>query len=739
VSFFIVSARGVVARAARRAAGAVAIGCLSAVITAMPIARAAGEVIAGCPCDCHGEGRVTITDLILAVRIALGIAPVSDCQAADQDGDGVVKIAELIAGVGVALAGCPALPTATVPPTELPPTETISPTPPASAAPSASPSPSLSPSPSASPTQTQRPNFLVIQLDDTRYDGLDRMAQLQARLLPESVTFTNSFVPLSLCCPSRASLLSGLYAVHHQARSNSGVIGGADVFRSSGTDQETIAVWLQHAGYATGLFGKYLNSYNVESNKGPGGSYYIPPGWTRWRAFACAGAQCTPEHYGGMDGPSYQLVDEQGTLTSYHDHTSDAEYSTDVTAEAVRQFIQDSTTAGQPFFALWVPYASHSDQPNLAPIPTARDLGTLGDLLNPAQLWRPLNWNEADRSDKPRWLQELPVNGTLEAATDDIRELAYETLLDVDRQLGAMLDQIDALGIADHTVVMFTSDNGVAWGEHGQFFQTKECPYEECLRVPLIIHVPGTTATGSAMSPGLNIDIAPTIADLAGVSPPVAVDGRSLRPLFTDPTQTLRDDFLLEQSRAVRGASVFYDGQPSDGDRLRLYYGRGLPKTSATFEFDSGDGVDPNSVPVVIQATADLTFQALGNAIKEIVSYAGALEAAVGDTTQCPHPDNPSGCKQLEIGETPGTVAGFYAWEDVNQSGNFRVNYPVPDFFGVRDVSAGFTYVQYEDGEAELYDLNSDPWELTNVIDDPAYAGSRAALDARMRELAGTP
>ncbi len=720
MSFFRVSARRIVARAVRRAACAAAVGVVSAVITALPIARAAGEVVASCPCDCHGEGRVTISDLILAVRIALGIAPVSDCQAADQDHDGVITIAELIAGVAVALSGCPAQPTATPPPTAVPPTATVSPT----------------PSASASPTQAQRPNFLVIQLDDTRYDGLDRMAQLQARLLPESVTFTNSFVPLSACCPSRASLLSGLYAVHHQARSNSGPIGGADAFRVAGTDQQTIAVWLHEAGYATGLFGKYLNSYNLESDKGPGGSYYIPPGWTRWRAFACAGAQCTPEHYGGMNGPSYQLVDEQGTLTSYHDHSSDAQYSTDVTADAVRQFIQDSTGAGQPFFALWVPYASHDDVPDLVPIPAARDLDTLSSLLSEPLLWRPPNYAEVDRSDKPRWLSVLPINGTLEAATDEIRERAYETLLDVDRQLGALLDQLDALGIADHTVIVLTSDNGVAWGEHAQFFQTKDCPYEECLRVPLIVHVPGA-ATGSAVSPGLNIDIAPTIADLAGVSPPAAVDGQSLRPILADPTRSLRDDFLLEQWRAVRGANVFYDGQPGDGDRLRLYYGTGVPKTAATFEFDSGDGVDPNSVPVVIQATPDLTFQALGKSIREIVGNATTGLSSVADTTQCPHPDTPSACKQLVIGDTSPALNGLYAWEDINESGNFRVNYPVPDFFGVRDVGAGFTYVQYEDGEAELYNLNSDPWQLTNVIDDPAYADQRAVLDARMRELSG--
>jgi hypothetical protein len=159
----------------------------------------------------------------------------------------------------------------------------------------------------------------------------------------------------------------------------------------------------------------------------------------------------------------------------------------------------------------------------------------------------------------------------------------------------------------------------------------------------------------------------------------------------------------------------------------------------ATFEFDRGDGVGPNSVPVAIQTTADLTFRALGNVIKSTFPYATASIQSVADTSQCPHPDNPSACKQLVIGDTSAALTGFYAWEDVDQSGNFQVSSPVPDFFGVRDVRNGYTYVQYEDGEAELYDLTADPWELNNVIDAPAYQTQRAALDARMRELAGIP
>ena len=134
---------------------------------------------------------------------------------------------------------------------------------------------------------------------------------------------------------------------------------------------------------------------------------------------------------------------------------------------------------------------------------------------------------------------------------------------------------------------------------------------------------------------------------------------------------------------------------------------------------------NPNSIPVVIQATADATFQALGQVVADAVPHASAHV----DTTK----------KQLNLLDASAALTGFYWWDDVNQSGSFQVTYPVPDFFGVRDVRNGFTYVQCEDGEAELYDLNVDPWQLNNAIADPSYAAVRARLDARMRELAGFP
>ena len=95
------------------------------------------------------------------------------------------------------------------------------------------------------------PNIVLINLDDARSDGLDRMPTVQSRLVANGISFTNSFTPSSVCCPSRASLLTGLYALNHGTRAIYGPIGGADRFRENGADQRTLAVWLQNAGYRT--------------------------------------------------------------------------------------------------------------------------------------------------------------------------------------------------------------------------------------------------------------------------------------------------------------------------------------------------------------------------------------------------------------------------------------------------------------------------------------------------------
>ena len=566
-----------------------------------------------------------------------------------------------------------------------------------------------------------RPNFLVIALDDSRADGIDRMPTVLSRVAAEGTSFTNSFVVESLCAPSRASILTGLEARHHGVRKLSGTFGGAHVFRENGADQQTVAVWLRAAGYDTGLFGKYINGYGEsESTLGPGGTFYVPPGWSRWRGMMSG------EHYGGVLGPTYQLVDEQGGVTTYDVHATDEQYSTDLLARQARAFIAEAVGQGRNFFAYYTPYASHTDTPDLTPHPAQRHSGIFAFQL---PLWRPVSWNEPDVSDKPSWVRSIgPVAAIPGAVNDVIRDLAYESLLAVDEQVGMFLDQLDALGVADDTVVVFTSDNGVAWGEHRLFGQFKECPYEECLRVPMIVRYPRFAAAAMSQSTVLNIDLAPTVAALAGVTPPSAVDGRSYAGSITGQPSADEghDDFLLERWRGVPDDRLLYSGQPAHGDQVRLLFGdpRADPRAAALFEFDDGSGSPvPGVVPVAIGPTADATFSALGNAIV----------AVVPETSRSLNIQR----HQLTIVDLSATETGVYFAVDRDQGRVMKAGNPVPTFFGVRDVARALTYVEYETDEVELYDLTSDPNQLENVAGDPEYGDERERMAHRLADLLG--
>ncbi len=660
-----------------------------AAIVAVPSARASQT----CPADCNGDRRVSIDELLLSVNIALAYQPPARCPVSDSNGDGRVSVDELVRAVEISASGCPA--DATVTPIQ-----------------SATATPTSNATSMATASATPRPNFLLIDLDDVRADGIDRMTTVLTRLAAEGISFRNSFVSMPLCAPSRASILTGLYAEHHGTQRLAGPMGGAPSFRASGADQQTVAVWLRDAGYATGFFGKYLNAYSEEQDPDTG-TFYVPPGWSRWRAFAV-------EHYGGRDGVDYALVDDTGAPTPYQDHATDAQYSTDVIAGEVRSFIADAVASGTPFFAAWTPYAAHVDAPTLLPVPAARHLNTLAHFPP----WRPPSWDEEDRTDKPRWVQALDPNLRDLVFTDLARQRAYETLLSVDEQVGLLLDQLRDLGIADHTVVLLTSDNGVGWGEHAlDGGWRKDCPYEECLRVPLLVRYPlaAAEAPRELDGPVLNIDVPVTIADIAGVPIPVGVDGVSLRNILEGGNTPLRSDFLIEHwgDFAVRLA---FSAQPFDGDRIRVFFGA-WPEQSLAFEFDRDGQTAPGSIPVPIQADAAATFAGLGT---QLSAYLTNTSSGVFG-------------RLLSVVESSAAPLGVYWLDEVNQGGAFTIAYPPTEFFGVRDVLDRLTYAEHESGEVELYDLRVDPWQLDNKADDPTYAATRARLAARTRELVGSP
>ncbi|HEY3188471.1 MAG TPA: sulfatase, partial [Solirubrobacteraceae bacterium] len=380
----------------------------------------------------------------------------------------------------------------------------------------------------AAPSPPPRANLIIILTDDQRWDTVDLthsrdgvtpvMPAVEAELAASGITFTNAVVTTALCCPSRSSILKGEYAHTTGVESNQQPLGGALNF----DDSSSVATWLHAAGYRTGLYGKYLNGYNQLWT--PPAPPYVPPGWDEWHAFR------------GTKYYDYALV-ENGTgfdhaLVSYPSGcatytncpgdqggcTSPTNYSTDVLFQKALAFL-DSQPSGQPFFLYVAPFAPHGPA-----CPAKQDEGSFAAIAP----WRPPNWNEADVSDKPAWVQSLcPMGAPKQANIDKFRRMQLESLQAVDRGVAALMDKLRQVGHDQDTLVLFTGDNGYSWGAHCH--GPKRCPYEECMRVPLIVRYPPLVPQ-PRVEPrmGLNIDFAFTVAELAGVVPPVQQDGRSL-------------------------------------------------------------------------------------------------------------------------------------------------------------------------------------------------------------------
>lgn len=180
----------------------------------------------------------------------------------------------------------------------------------------------------------------------------------------------------------------------------------------------------------------------------------------------------------------------------------------------------------------------------------------------------------------------------------------------------------------------------------------------------------------------------------------------------------------MEAWRADRGDRLTYTGQVSDGDRLRVYYGdhRATPRPSAVFEFDAGNGVVPGAISVPIGATAAASFGSLKNAMNAAIPGVITTHGA-GNATVFAEPVIQNG------------VLSVYIVEEVDSGNVIKPRTEQPDFFGLRDVARGYSWVEYENGERELYDLNADPWQLENRAGDPAYAALRAELAQRLQAL----
>lgn len=361
------------------------------------------------------------------------------------------------------------------------------------------------PLPADNPTAAgeERPNFLFILTDDHRWDHLGVMGHpfLETphmdRLAGEGILFENAFVTTSLCGPSRASFLTGLYARTH------GVQNNLTTWRAENT---TFLELLAADGYRSGYIGKWHMPGRLPNLRGvdPFISFTTQEGQGRY--FDC------PLIINGV------LVERPGTYIT--------EDLTDFAITFLREQDQE-----RPFCLYLAHKAVH--QPFSPP-------ARLDALYDDA----PLDHLPPEQFDRQTVVDRNFWEGAIGSMERHYRNYC-ETVVSVDQELGRLLAEMEALGLLERTVIVYASDNGFSWGEH--VLNGKRWATEENMRVPFIVRLPGAPTAGQRRTEmALNVDLTPTFLDLAGLPVPPAIHGRSLRPLLLGEETVWRDSFVYE-------------------------------------------------------------------------------------------------------------------------------------------------------------------------------------------------
>jgi N-acetylglucosamine-6-sulfatase len=358
-----------------------------------------------------------------------------------------------------------------------------------------------------------RPNVVFILIDDLRWDALGVTGHPFVktpnidRIAKEGMIFRNAFVTTPLCSPSRASFLTGQYAHKHNIVGNE----KPQVLNPLSFKLTTFPMLLQRAGYETAYVGKW----HMGNDDAP------RPGFDRWVSFKGQGAYNDPVI--NFDAKAERAPG----------------YMTDLLSDYAVEFVK--RRHAKPFMlylahkAIHGPFTPAERHKDLYADQTIKRAPNAQDTLEGKPMLR-------------RTVGERPAARPGGGPNDELIRNQMRCLTSIDEGVGRVLKALEETGQLDNTVVIFTSDNGYFWGEHG--LGDKRAAYEESIRVPLFIRYPklikssgaGTTRDQAA----LNVDIAPTLLELAGASIPKEMHGRSLAPLFKDNPRKWRDAFLTE-------------------------------------------------------------------------------------------------------------------------------------------------------------------------------------------------
>ncbi|MGH3372047.1 MAG: sulfatase-like hydrolase/transferase [Nocardioidaceae bacterium] len=370
-------------------------------------------------------------------------------------------------------------------------------------------------------TADRPPNVLLITSDDQTVADMRYMPYTRKLIGRQGVTFSDAISPYPLCCPARATLLTGMFNHNTGVINNKPPYGGYQALRDGPYAEKTLPTWLQKT-YQTTFTGKYLNGFGAQDPT------EVPAGWE----YFAGGVDGMYQPYGQTTNVNGEVVPPTGEYTPYANQ------------RVVESRITEAHDAREPFFIWQSEVAPHTScwpngdgtcRPGM-PMPAREDRGRFATMPLPARL--DPSFDERAMADKPSTVRfQRPIGDRKLDWITRLHRARAESLQAVDRNVRdsvehlASMQRTDGTTELDHTLIIFTSDNGFLLGHHRTV--GKVLPYEESLRVPLLMRGPGVPVDEQVSETATLVDLAPTIADAADVKPLVPQDGRSLLPVAT--------------------------------------------------------------------------------------------------------------------------------------------------------------------------------------------------------------
>ncbi len=431
-----------------------------------------------------------------------------------------------------------------------------------------------------------KPNIVLIQADDIVRSDIKYMPKVRALIGQAGTTFTNHNAPYPLCGPARASLLTGQLAHNNQVlanfKANDGGYYRLRDLPGKLNEDNSLAPWMKKAGYRTGFVGKYLNDYGALDRT------EIPKGWDDWRALI---DQSTYDYYnyamningkvkywGDRDyaeaqmklgtlgatnppttfGEFYSMFQQAFVPFDYFGWQRPQDYSMDINGSMARDFVRKSAPSRKPFFLYYAPPGPHAEDTNHiqglrpnAPGPDPRPPKRYEKSFDQVDLPKPPSFNEEDVSDKASNVKNLAKmsDAQIERVTESYRG-RLGAVKSIDDQVGKIAKALRQRGELKNTVIIFTSDNGYLQGEH-RLAASKFMPFENALRIPLLIRGPGIKAKRKISRPSLDVDLTRTVLAAAGAKPGRLMDGISLLAPARGKKQLPKRDIPMEAERPL--------------------------------------------------------------------------------------------------------------------------------------------------------------------------------------------